>query len=405
MQCAFQTFVMEEGGSEKLHDFLHTGGVKTETWAADALGQLEKELLKGEASLHLDGEGSAVRVVSVAKPVIYDPSDHTVLIEAFQSFGPSRTKVKCSGMSEKFNPLEESCQDACARAMAEELKLTVEATEFCENNQVVKTLAPSQKFAGLKSEYHLFYCMLSQHSCRGLQAKVPKMMMTGVDETDSTTNPKTLWWAWCPSLSTREVERHLARLNESTPFAGRVDFAAELKLGTPGQQVREEAQMGKWWTAPAPQWQRDLLFKPDGAVSASSGAKALPEGTTPRSRRLSDCRTTMSRGAIMVESAPEPSVGDAGTGQRHRLSGSHRLVRTTDSQSVPLKRSSRHAAVWSLRTLDDDRGPLLSPKGMQGSLVDSSLVLGTSDLGNGMRRMQSAPQPAPAPIMCCSTGC
>ena len=182
-----------------------------------------------------------------------------MLIEAFQSFGPAKTKVKCTGMSEKFNPLEESCQDACARAMDEELKMHVDPSEFCENEQLVKTNAPSQKFAGLKSEYHLFYCMLSLDACAQLLVKVPKNAMTGVDESDSTSNPKTLWWAWCPCLTTRETERFLTRLNEQgTGFAGQVDFTAELKLGTPGQQVREEALMGKWWAADAPLWQRDL---------------------------------------------------------------------------------------------------------------------------------------------------
>merc|ERR1712159_152260 len=215
-----------------------------------------------------------------------------------------------------------------------ELKITIDAGEFCDNSQLVKTLAPSQKFAGLKSEYHLWYCMLSRQAVVSVQEAIPKMTMTGVDETDSSTNPKTLWWAWCPSLSVKEVERYLTRLAETTPFAGMVDFTTELKLGTPGQQVREEAQMGKWWTAPAPQWQRDLLFKPDGAVD--SGASPLPESTTPHSRRLSECRTSM------LQSAPaDPERSGAGVGHRQRPSGSHRLKRPT----IRLARSSRDSAV------------------------------------------------------------
>jgi hypothetical protein len=384
--CAFQDFVMEEGNSEKLKQFLITGRVKIEGWDENAFSQLEKELLKGEASLHLDGQGTAVRVVSVAKPVIYDPEDHTVLIEAFQSFGPKKTKVKCSGMSEKFNPREESCQAACKRAIEEELKISVNVSELCQNSQLVKTLAPSQKFAGLKSEYHLWYCMLSQQAVKYLQTKIPKMEMTGVDETDSTSNPKTLWWAWCPSLSVKEVHRHLTRLTESTPFAGKVDFTAELKLGTPGEQVREEAMMGKWWTAPAPQFERDLLFKPEGAVN--SVKTMLPEGTTPQSRRLSECRT-----ATMVESAPEPETG---VGHRHRSGASNR--------TLALARSSRHSAVWSLRTLDDDRGPLLARKAQvlqsKGADDSASPVAGSDD----MRRVRSEPEPSWGPVACCASG-
>ena len=62
VHCAFQDFVMEEGNSEKLKQFLITGRVKIEEWDEHAFSQLEKELVKGEASLHLDGQGTAVRL-------------------------------------------------------------------------------------------------------------------------------------------------------------------------------------------------------------------------------------------------------------------------------------------------------------------------------------------------------
>ena len=55
--------------------------------------------------------------------MIYDGAE--MLVEAFQSFPTGKTKVKCTGMSEKFNPLQESCQTACVRACAEELKASV----------------------------------------------------------------------------------------------------------------------------------------------------------------------------------------------------------------------------------------------------------------------------------------
>ena len=384
-----EDFVVEEGNREKLKNFLAAGGVKLEGWNENSFVQLERELLNGEASLHTDVERNAVRVVSVAKPVIFDAGDHTVLIEAFQTFGAAGTdkqiKVKCSGMSEKFNPLEESCQAACARAMEEELKFCVDGAEFCANSQLVRTLAPSQKFVGLKSEYHLWYCMLSQQAVLSLQAKIPKMKMTGVDETNHSTNPKTLWWAWCPSLSVREVERHLSRLTESTPFAG-VDFAAELKLGTPGEQVREEAMMGKRWTAAAPQWQRDLLFKPKGTVS--SVPTKCAEDATLQSRRLPECRRPM------VEFAPE--VNGAGSGHCHHSGGSR--LRTH-----PLARSSRHAAVWSLRILDDDRDalPTARTQVLQSMGDESSSPEARRHHG---RRNRLQPRPSRAHVLCCATG-
>ena len=73
---AFQTWAPEGdgGNSEKLAEWLLAGGCDVEKWEPNALNQLEKEITKGEASLHRDGQGQAVRVVSVAKPVIYDPS-------------------------------------------------------------------------------------------------------------------------------------------------------------------------------------------------------------------------------------------------------------------------------------------------------------------------------------------
>lgn len=59
----------------------------------------------------------------LCRQMIFDGSE--MLVEAFQSFPSGKTKVKCTGMSEKFNPLQESCQTACVRACAEELKATV----------------------------------------------------------------------------------------------------------------------------------------------------------------------------------------------------------------------------------------------------------------------------------------
>lgn len=61
--------------------------------------------------------------------MIYDGAE--MLVEAFQSFPSGKTKVKCTGIAEKFNPGQESCQAACARACAEELKFAVAESGAC----------------------------------------------------------------------------------------------------------------------------------------------------------------------------------------------------------------------------------------------------------------------------------
>ena len=68
-------------------------------------------------------------MVAVCLQIIFDGTD--MLVEAFQSFPSGKTKVKCTGMSEKFNPLQESCQTACVRACAEELKAIVSDSGAC----------------------------------------------------------------------------------------------------------------------------------------------------------------------------------------------------------------------------------------------------------------------------------
>ena len=81
-----------------LSQFLEEGGCLTSSWESDALLQLNSELLNGSATLGHTPAGSALRVVSVAKPMIYDGS--SVLIEAFQSF-PASTGKKPKGQMQR----------------------------------------------------------------------------------------------------------------------------------------------------------------------------------------------------------------------------------------------------------------------------------------------------------------
>jgi hypothetical protein len=74
--------------------FLVEGGLSPHVletvWDPDAMVQLGQELSYGEAMLGLDHQGNVKRVVSVAKPLLYDGSD--LLVEAFQSF-PQKGKA------------------------------------------------------------------------------------------------------------------------------------------------------------------------------------------------------------------------------------------------------------------------------------------------------------------------
>jgi hypothetical protein len=94
-------------------------------------------------------------------------------------------------------------------------------------------------------------------TCQGFQAKggpLPKGRMTAVAELDSSTNPKTLWWAWCPDPSSvaggegggpGETEALLTALTAGTAFAGAIDFSKRLKLGSPGEMVGQEIKVAK----------------------------------------------------------------------------------------------------------------------------------------------------------------
>ena len=85
---------------------------------------------------------------------------------------------------------------------------------------------------------------MSTPSCEQLQVnKLPKGQMTSVSELDSGTNPKTLWWAWCPDSGTDEIEDLLTSLTAATEHAGAIDFKTKLKLGSPGEQIREEMEV------------------------------------------------------------------------------------------------------------------------------------------------------------------
>jgi hypothetical protein len=95
--------------------------------------------------------------------------------------------------------------------------------------------------------------MMSPATCAEFQIeRLPKGKMTSVSELDSGTNPKTLWWAWCPDGPTDEIEDLLTSLTAETEHSGAIDFRTKLKLGSPGEQVKEEMEVAKrMWSGAA----------------------------------------------------------------------------------------------------------------------------------------------------------
>ena len=96
----------------------------------------------------------------------------------------------------------------------------------------------------------LYYCMMNPATCAEFQTeRLPKGKMTSVSELDSAINPKTLWWAWCPDVTVDAIEDQLTAQTAATQHAGAINFRAKLKLGSPGEQVKEEMEVAKrMWT-------------------------------------------------------------------------------------------------------------------------------------------------------------
>ena len=221
MREVFRADAGQEVDLQALESFLKGGRVAIDGWDQDAMLQLGEEISSGESVLGLDYRGIAKRVVSVAKPVLYD-GEH-ILVEAFQSFPTKKPKVKCSGMSEKFSAATESSEEACKRALMEELKMDLGCVtqsgglprlclaphrdsllQRCRTmgfgpRQLIKVDAFSQKFCGLESEYHLYYMLAEPRACAMVQERIPKSSMTPIC-TNFLPCPGTLCWAGAPWL-------------------------------------------------------------------------------------------------------------------------------------------------------------------------------------------------------------
>lgn len=202
MREVFRADAGQDADLQALESFLTGGRVAIDGWDEDAMLQLGEEIASGESVVGLDYRGIAKRVVSVAKPVLYD-GEH-LLVEAFQSFPNKQPKVKCSGMSEKFSVGTESSEEACRRALMEELKMDLGCVTQSDGSprlclaphgsslllrcrtmrfgprQLIKVDAFSQKFRGLESEYHLYYMLAEPRACAMVQEQIPKSSMTPI---------------------------------------------------------------------------------------------------------------------------------------------------------------------------------------------------------------------------------
>lgn len=206
---------------------------------------LLSEVQKGETVVAEDANGDILRVVSVAKPILLDVVHGELLVELWQSKLGCREslKLKATGVSEKFSPLIETSKDACARALAEELGWAeANAAMFSTQSLKVVETAPSAKFSGLRSEYHLYMHMLKPEFVAALQNTpvIPRHQLTCVDE-HCQLQPKSLWWAWIRPHDEDVVNDQIAHLAKQAglPF-GDDQLAKHTKFGTPAQTILQQ---------------------------------------------------------------------------------------------------------------------------------------------------------------------
>eukprot|EP00516_Mucochytrium_quahogii_P006720 CAMPEP_0203760474 /NCGR_PEP_ID=MMETSP0098-20131031/13756_1 /ASSEMBLY_ACC=CAM_ASM_000208 /TAXON_ID=96639 /ORGANISM=" , Strain NY0313808BC1" /LENGTH=216 /DNA_ID=CAMNT_0050654043 /DNA_START=304 /DNA_END=951 /DNA_ORIENTATION=- len=195
------------------------------------LSLLITELTRGETIVGTTEDGSVIRVVSVAKPILLDSIHGELLVEVLQT-KRGKTKIKATGMSEKFDPLKETSVQACIRAMKEELRLDpstlISDDEKLEDMFSQKCLrlvetALSDKYDGLKSEYHLYIHMLRPCFVRYLQEGgiVRRGELVKIEESggDAQLDPKTLWWSWVAYNTEDEIKSYLETISKDAGIA------------------------------------------------------------------------------------------------------------------------------------------------------------------------------------------
>ncbi|GBG33277.1 Hypothetical Protein FCC1311_095012 [Hondaea fermentalgiana] len=206
------------------------------------------EMEKGETVISRSDAGEPLRIVSVAKPIIFDASAGEILVEMFHTKIPmtEECRLKATGMSEKFNPLRENSRVACGRALREEVDMS-SANEkmFAKRCLRLVERQHSDKFVGLRCEYHLYLHMLKPEYLAAVRGHVPgSEQLTKVDERESA-NPKSIWWTWvAPGPSDEDIHAHILRLAQCAGLSVTLDELAKArKFGNAAAAIRKQLQL------------------------------------------------------------------------------------------------------------------------------------------------------------------
>jgi len=206
--------------------------------------QLVEEVRKGESVIGIDASGSAIRVVSVAKPICLDRHRELMLVELFQVSDRGHVSVRCKCIAEKFNPDRETVQVACSRAFREEIGLDeIDENMFSKKSVMRREVMESLKYLGLNCEYHLHYCIVSNVDY--LKDSIPSSVLFPFHEQDGP-NPKTIFWCWIKIDNPARMTDVVIALIEERLKIGKLPkniLSYFLSSNTPGIKLHEEFQV------------------------------------------------------------------------------------------------------------------------------------------------------------------
>lgn len=137
---------------EAVNHWLDQSGIDASGWGAGGsktVAQLWDELRSGDCAVQL---APARRVVNVLQLIIR--KEGYVLLEVEQEFGSGRRRQRQGLPSEKMKP-GESCQEAAARCLAEELGVEKTMARFDASScRETTSTAESPSYPGLLTQYN-----------------------------------------------------------------------------------------------------------------------------------------------------------------------------------------------------------------------------------------------------------
>mmetsp|Transcript_8384 Transcript_8384/g.18350 ORF Transcript_8384/g.18350 Transcript_8384/m.18350 type:complete len:130 (-) Transcript_8384:68-457(-) len=106
--------------------------------------------------------------------------------------------------------------------------------------------ALSDKYDGLKSEYHLYIHMLRPCFVRYLQEGgiVRRGELVKIEESggDAQLDPKTLWWSWVAYNTEDEIKSYLETISKDAGIAEDLPWEKKGKFGTPAESIRSQME-------------------------------------------------------------------------------------------------------------------------------------------------------------------